>query len=86
MTDPQKTDLPENPNWDNFPCGGDPETQRLMETAIPCRHCRSTNISPASDLATPPSIVVICDECGTTQDDDAATLAEAVESWNGKAG
>jgi hypothetical protein len=68
-------------NFKNFPCTGEPETRALMRGAKPCPRCRSTNLTPVSDCATPPIIAIACDDCGDIEG-DGATLEEAMSNWN----
>ena len=67
-------------NFENFPCGCEPETLTVMNKARSCR-CGSRNIMPVSDCGYPPVIAIACDDCGAIEG-DAPTLAGAVINWN----
>jgi hypothetical protein len=75
------TDSPGLLNFENFPCGSLPETHEQMRRAQACPRCRGMNLAPVSDCATPPTLAVACEDCGTIEG-DAATLPQAIANWN----
>jgi hypothetical protein len=67
-------------NIEIFPCGRLRETRELMAQARACK-CSSRKLFPVSDLATPPTIAIACDDCGEIEG-DGADLQQAVTNWN----
>jgi hypothetical protein len=67
-------------NTEIFPCGSLRETREQMAQARACK-CGSRKLFPVSDLQTPPTIAIACDDCDEIEG-DAPDLKQAVTNWN----